>query len=360
MKLARKTILVPSRLLKRTLSTLVVIGAFMLVGAATRADDHPDFFTEIEPIFARHCVSCHGANRQRGGFRLDSAVSALREADSGYPPIVPGEVGESELLRRVTSDEISERMPPEGDPLSNLEISVLRRWIEAGASWPDSESDIAISNAELKVTEEDRNFWAFQPLAQVELPAATSKRIRNPIDQLVRSNARANADEGYPSAGPLALQRRMFYDVIGLPPDESKVKAVESNPGSFDADDLVERLLENPHFGERWARHWLDVARYADSNGYENDLDRPYAYQYRDFVIRAFNDDLPFDEFVRWQIAGDEIASDNPMAVAATGFLAAGPLNRSAPVAPDEVLQEDSLRRTRRHCRLRPHRHSSG
>ena len=128
----------------------------------------------------------------------------------------------------------------------------------------------------------------------------------------------------------------MHFDAIGLPP--SYDDAAESD--DLDADRLAEELLGNEHFGERWARHWLDVARYADSNGYENDLDRPYAYQYRDFVIRAFNEDMPFDQFVRWQIAGDEIAPAEPMAVAATGFLAAGPLNRSAPTAPDEVLQK--------------------
>lgn len=325
---------------QRNLAVFLGVGVIASVGVTVRADDSPDFGTEVEPIFARHCIGCHSVDRQRGGFRLDSAASAFGEADSGYPPIVPGEIDESELLRRVTSDDEGERMPPEGDPLSNSEIAVLRRWIVAGATWPDSNSDIAISEGELKVTDEDRGFWAFRPLAEIEVPAVTFDGVRNPVDQLAFSNALAKRDTGLPSAVPLALQRRMYFDVIGLPPDESRVRAVESNPESFHADDLVEQLLESAHFGERWARHWLDVARYADSNGYENDLDRPYAYQYRDFVIRAFNEDLPFDDFVRWQIAGDEIASDNPMAVAATGFLAAGPLNRSAPVAPDEVLKK--------------------
>ncbi|MEL7336170.1 MAG: DUF1549 and DUF1553 domain-containing protein, partial [Planctomycetota bacterium] len=138
-------------------------------------------------------------------------------------------------------------------------------------------------------------------------------------------------------ASALVLRRRMHFDAIGLPP--SFDQPIEFDQ-SASADALADKLLASEHFGERWARHWLDVARYADSNGYENDLDRPYAYQYRDFVIRAFNEDLPFDQFVRWQVAGDEIAPSEPMAIAATGFLAAGPTNRTAPTVPDEILKK--------------------
>ncbi len=318
---------------------------FLLVALATVAtpvvaEDQEtglDFSRDVRPIFAQHCVKCHGAEKQRGGFRIDSRESAFGEADSGDAPIVVGKPDESELMRRIVSDDDGLWMPPDGARLSPSEIETVKQWIAAGAQWPDSANAVP-STTEMTITGEDRQFWSFQPLKTLEVPKIDSDWVRTPIDAFVLRTMRQRELRPNEPARPLALQRRMHFDVLGLPPSEQQVISTESNE-LFDADLLADTLLENKHFGERWARHWLDVARYADSNGYENDLDRPNAYQYRDFVIRALNSDLPFDQFVRWQIAGDELQPDNPVAVAATGFLAAGPLNRSAATAPEEVLK---------------------
>ena len=320
-----------------SLCLLCVLGAFAPSVFADEQQTGPDFVRNVQPILARHCSKCHGAEKQRGGFRLDHRQSAFSPADSGDAPIVAGRPNESELLKRIVSENDGEWMPPDGPRLSNLEIDTLTRWIVEGADWPESANTIQTS-AELTVTDEDRQFWSFQPLQATVAPNLDSNWVRNPIDAFVLRAIHDNGFRPQEPASSLSLQRRMYFDVIGLPPSDAQVTATETNE-AFDADALAESLLESDHFGERWARHWLDVARYADSNGYENDLDRPHAYQYRDFVIRAFNDDLPFDEFARWQVAGDELAPDKPSAVAATGFLAAGPLNRSAATAPDEVLQ---------------------
>ncbi len=332
----------PTRhLIESTISTsTLLIVVFVIFTPTTSADERSpilDFTRDVQPIFIKHCAKCHGAQKQRGGFRLDDRESAFSEADSGSIPIVPGRPEESELLRRIDSNDDSEWMPPDGPRLSQTDTKVLIEWIASNAMWPDSGDPSTDDHSELTVTDEDLQFWSFLPIRDVTPPRIDSDWIRNPIDAFILDCMRSNGLQPSPRASSLTLGRRMHFDVIGLPPNEERVITSES-PENFDADTLVESLLSSKHFGERWARHWLDVARYADSNGYENDLDRPHAYQYRDFVIRAFNEDLPFDKFVRWQIAGDELQPEIPSAVAATGFLAAGPLNRCAATAPAEVI----------------------
>lgn len=335
-------------LIVRTLPGRILSGlAFLLIANLNEAiaissdknPNAPDFIADVKPIFTRHCSQCHGGEKQRGGLRFDSRDSAFSEGDSGEVPIIAGKPEQSELLRRVLSDDDGEWMPPEGPRLSESEIDILTRWIEEGSHWPESVRGSSGASSEMRVTDDDRAFWSFQRLKNVSVPESGSDWSRNPIDAFVWNRMQLNGLTPNPVASSLALQRRMYFDVVGLPPGEQTVVTANASADHFDADALVDSLLASDHFGERWARHWLDVARYADSNGYENDLDRPYAYQYRDFVIRAFNNDLPFKDFVQWQIAGDELESGNPAAVAATGFLAAGPLNRSAATAPDEVLQ---------------------
>lgn len=319
----------------RAVSGVIIL--FVLAAGSLRAEKI-DFEKTIQPILARHCFNCHGAEKQRGGFRLDVAESALNEADSGEAPIVPGDSDKSELMRRIESDDDGEWMPPEGSRLTVEEVSLLKRWIDDGARRPESQSSVARGSAELVVTEADRRFWSFRPLANDAPPDIEDDWIRNPVDRFVlRRLHQKGLHPGQP-ADPIALQRRMYFDVIGLPPSAENVQSATSAPEKFDANELADRLLNSKHFGERWARHWLDVARYADSDGYEADRDRPHAYQYRDFVIRAFNEDMPFDKFVRWQLAGDELAPDDANAVVATGFLAAGPVtNGGAPTATDEL-----------------------
>jgi hypothetical protein len=306
----------------------VAILALVVAWAAPAwgADDI-DFGRDVRPILKQHCFKCHGTIKQQGGLRFDHRDGAIREGDSGEKSIVPGSAEASELIRRVISDDESFQMPPEGERLTAEEIDLLRRWIDGGAPWPES-ADFVPVGGELTVTDEDRQHWSFRPLRQPPIPAVESaERVRTPIDAFIFAALDKLEVSPAEQASPRKLIRRLKFDVIGLPPTPEEVSEFEAasgrDPQATEA--LIDRSLESPHYGERWARHWLDVARYADSDGLETDADRPFAYRYRDFVIRALNDDLPFDTFVRWQIAGDELDRDDPRAVAATGFLAAGP-----------------------------------
>jgi Protein of unknown function (DUF1553)/Protein of unknown function (DUF1549)/Planctomycete cytochrome C len=301
-----------------------------------------DIDVEARSILTANCLKCHGPKKQKGGLRFDTREGALAKADSGSPAIAPGRAGESELIRRVSAKDTTARMPPGEAALTAGQIDILRKWIEAGAALPRAETGPASGRTELIVTDNDRRHWAFQPLVKVEPPAvADSDHARTPIDRFILAGLAA---KGLTRAGPASrehLIRRVTFDLTGLPPTPDEVEAfLQAADPAAAYEALVDRLLANPHYGERWGRHWLDVARYADSDGYESDADRPTAYHYRDFVIKALNDDLPFDVFTRRQLAGDEFEPDDPRALAATGFLAAGP---SAEL-PDKLLEEERLR----------------
>jgi mono/diheme cytochrome c family protein len=301
-----------------------------------------DTDAEARSVLTAHCQSCHGPSKQKSGLRLDSRDGALGKGDSGSPAIIPGKAAASEVMRRVTVKDPADRMPPDGAGLTAAQIDTLRKWIDAGAAWPqDGNGPANLAKTELVVTDEDRQHWAFKPLQKVEVPSATADRGRTPIDRFIRIALAAKKLTAAPPAAPRALIRRVTFDVTGLPPTPNDVEAfVGAKDPNAAYEALVDRLLASRHYGERWGRHWLDVARYADSNGYESDIDRPNAYYYRDFVITALNADMPFDEFIRWQLAGDEIAPSNPQAIAATGFLAAGPSES----LPDNLLEEERKR----------------
>jgi hypothetical protein len=253
--------------------------------------------------------------------------------------VVPGKAAGSELIRRVSSKDKAERMPPEGDPLTAAQVETLRKWIGSGAAWPkEAPPPTNAGKTELIVTDEDRKHWSFQPLTKVEPPTAAAGQ---PIDRFIRAGLAAKKLTPSAPANSRILIRRVTFDLIGLPPTPEEVERfVGAKDPATAYEALVDRLLASPQYGERWGRHWLDVARYADSAGYESDTDRPTAYHFRDFVIKALNDDMPFDEFVRRQLAGDEIAPDDSRAVAATGFLAAGP----GETLPDKLLDEERQR----------------
>jgi mono/diheme cytochrome c family protein len=301
-----------------------------------------DAGAEARSILTANCVKCHGPIKQKGGLRFDSRAGLLGKGDSGSPAVTPGKPAASELIRRVTSTDAGVRMPPGDARLSAAQVATLRKWIEAGAAWSGEGTGPAARRTELTVTREDRRHWAFRPLAKVEPPAVKNPgKARNAIDRFILAALEAKHLTPAPPADARVLIRRVTFDVIGLPPAPDEVEAFVKavNPdAAYEA--LVDRLLASPHYGERWGRHWLDVARYADSGGYESDIDRPTAYHYRDFVIKALNADVPFDEFVRLQLAGDEIKPDDPPASAATGFLAAGP----GELLPDNLLEEERVR----------------
>lgn len=281
-----------------------------------------DFATEIRPLFERHCVECHGAERQKSGFRLDLRAAAMKGGSDG-PAIAPGRSAESPLIAHVSApagDEL--RMPPKGEGLSADEVALLARWIDAGAPWPD---DFAGADERL-------SHWAWQPLSKAG-EEILEKAPGHPVDVLLERRL-AEAGLGFsPEAGRGTLLRRLSFDLHGLPPGavDREPSAPDSSPSNADRINdaewsaLVDSYLASTHFGERFARHWLDLAHYADTHGFERDKRRDHAWRYRDYVIDSFNEDKPYARFLCEQIAGDVLWPDDPEAVVATGFLAAGP-----------------------------------
>jgi hypothetical protein len=259
-----------------------------------------DFQRDIRPILAEHCIGCHGRSEPRSNLRLTSRQDLLVPAESGTVAVIPGKPDQSELLRRITSDDPHTRMPPDDkQPLSQREIDSLRQWIEEGANWSQH--------------------WAFLPLTDASPPDAITEE-HHPIDRFVTKGLHELGTNLSPEADRITLCKRLSYDLLGLPPDPDKVKSFvkDERPDAFQR--LVDGLLESPHFGERWGRHWLDLAHYADSDGYEKDRARPDAYLYRDWVTKAFNEDMPFDRFTIAQIAGDLLSDATSQDRLATAF----------------------------------------
>ena len=311
----------------------VVIGLFVFRTSAIAVElTPPNFRKEVQPLLAEHCVKCHGPEKQKGGLRLDRKAAALQGGDSEEPAIVPKHSSQSRLIQVVTSEVDGERMPPMGERLTAGQIALLKHWIDTGADWSDSEvASDKPDRSEMQVTDSDRQHWSFLPLHPVVEPTVRDTAWpRTPVDQFIlhaqeEMNLKPSAE-----ADRRTLIRRLYFDVIGLPPSPEEIDDFEQSADPLAYEKMVDRLLDSKQYGERWSRHWLDIARYADSNGQEGDDDRPTAYHYRDFVIRAMNEDMAFDQFVRWQIAGDEFDPDHPVAVSATGFLTAGSSTRRA------------------------------
>lgn len=285
-------------------------------GVATAPQD-VDFQRDVAPILEANCVRCHGSESPEGDFSL-STESASRM--SGF--VVPGKPEQSHLLTVVQPDgEQPPAMPKEGKPLTSSEVSVLRQWIKAGADWPEGVTLRVRSKA-------DSTWWSLQPVA-TRTPPQTASSSENPIDHFVRVKLDAKNLQPSPAADRRVLIRRLYFDLLGLPPTPEAVTdfVADADPKAYES--LVEELLASRHFGERWARHWLDIAHYADTHGFERDKRRDNAWRYRDYVIRSFNNDKPYDQFLIEQIAGDALdASDESTkdeATIGTGFLAAGP-----------------------------------
>ncbi len=284
------------------------------------------FQSGVRATLVANCLDCHGGKATKGEFDLSTREALLREGTEG-PNVVPGKSAESRLYRLAAHLD-RPKMPKGGIKLPVADLDRLARWIDAGAPY-DRPLVEAIATAtkgdRSTVTAADRAFWSFRPLADPAPPeVADPSWCRSPIDRFILAKLEAKGIRPNPRASKRTLIRRATFDLTGLPPSPEEVDAFEADGGPDAYERVVDRLLASPRHGERWARHWLDLARYAESHGYEQDYDRPHAYHYRDFLIRALNDDMPFDRFVRLQLAGDEIEPDNPSALMATGFLAAG------------------------------------
>ncbi len=311
--------------------TLTSLLALVLVSGTVRAIESPQqvrpdheqrmklgtelFRNSIRHALSVHCLKCHGGEKVRADFDISSRESLI---DSGHVDLKDPE---SSYLLGLVRHEEEPNMPPSGDKLPEPLIADLKRWIELGAPYDKPLIEKAGSEpAEMQVTESDREFWSFRELSETEPPTDGSGWAQTDSDRFVLARLMQNSLKPNPPADDRTRVRRTYLDLIGLPPTPEQMDAaLESSH-----EDLVDELLDSPHYGERWARHWLDAARFAESHGFEQDYDRKFAYHYRDFVIKALNADMPWDQFVRWQIAGDEIAPDEPLAMMATGFLGAG------------------------------------
>jgi len=300
---------------------LLLIASAGLAGGAVAASGGA-FEETIRPLLVARCGDCHGPDTQEGGLRLDVRHRALKGGDFG-PVIVPGDAAASELVRRIETTDVERRMPPDGGRLSAAEVASIRAWIDAGGLWPETDADRLA-----RETERDPRLdhWAWQPVVRPSVPPPRADwPARNEIDRFLQTTLADQGLEPAPQADRRTLIRRLSFDLLGLPPTPEDVAAFVADESPDAWERLVDRLLAAPQYGERWARHWLDVAHYADTHGFERDQLRPHAWRYRDWVIDAFNDDLPYDEFLRRQIAGDILDPDDPGHVVAAGFLAAGP-----------------------------------
>jgi mono/diheme cytochrome c family protein len=282
-----------------------------LVPAAAPAAGRVDYLREVKPLLAKHCVSCHGPQKQRSGLRLDTAAGALKGGNAG-PAVVPGHSDQSRLIQAVRGEADVAAMPPKGPRLAGSEIALLRAWIDAGAGAPAGEAENTASG--------NSRHWAFRPLVRPDLPAVRNAGwVRNPIDRFILARLEKEGVAPSPEAERPTLARRLFLDLTGLPPSPKEMEDFLADTSPDACEKLVDRLLASPHYGERWGRHWLDVARYADSNGYSIDAPRSI-WKYRDWVLEAFNRDLPFDRFVVEQIAGDLLPGATTGQRIATGF----------------------------------------
>jgi hypothetical protein len=297
----------------RSLVLVLGLGLLLAQTAPCQAvEGEINFRKDIAPILQRACLGCHGLEKQRGGLRLDSSADALQGGNSG-PVLVPGKAEESRLFRAVAGLDAELRMPPKEKPgLSAAEVGKLRAWIDQGASWPrQAPATKAGTSAH----------WAFQPLRSSGLPPTPQGvGVRNAIDAFWLARLQKEGIAPSPEADRPTLLRRLSLDLLGLPPGPQEVAAFceDTRPDAYER--LVERLLASPHYGERWGRHWLDLARYADSDGYEADRPRPFAWRYRQWVIDALNQDMPLARFTIEQLAGDLLPGATLAQKTATGF----------------------------------------
>jgi hypothetical protein len=294
-----------------------------------------DFVRDVRPIFQRHCYDCHSEKKQKSGLRLDIKSSALKGGDRHAPDIIAGELTKSPLLKFVRGDKKDLLMPPKGERLSSSELTILTSWIQQGAVWPDG--------VDLAKLEDKRDHWSFKPLGAQS--SSFKSQIPQSIDDFIKAKLKENNLALSPEADHVAWLRRVCFDLIGLPPTPEQVSAFTQsaiqNPDSAMAT-VVDDLLKSPRYGERWAQHWLDVVRYADTHGFEVNTERPNAWPYRDYVIDAFNNDTPYDQFIREQIVGDAMGKD-----AATGFLVTASVLLPGQIGKDEpskrLARQDSL-----------------
>jgi hypothetical protein len=301
---------------------LVAVVAVATVAAAPKlpppSRDKVDFRRDVYPILKRHCFACHKGETPSSGHRLDVRAELLGETN-GKPLVKPNNSAESLLIHLVAGADPKKIMPARGERLTDAQIGILRAWIDQGLAWDE---------ALLPPPEVKSAHWAFRAVHRPEVPVVKNKNwVRNPIDAFLAAAHEAKGLTPAPEASRRVLLRRLALDLTGLPPTAEEIEAFEADRSDGAYEKQVDRLLKSPAHGERWARHWLDLARWAESEGYESDHPRPFAWRYRDYVVRCFNEDRSYDRFLREQIAGDELLPYRDENLIATGFLASGRLS---------------------------------
>jgi mono/diheme cytochrome c family protein len=315
---------------------LSILLPLALFRAACAANETVDFVRDIQPLLKEHCYSCHGPDKQKGQLRLDSKTLAMQGGATGAS-IIPGDSKKSYFMQRVRGEGDESRMPEKAPPLSAEQTALLAKWIDAGAVWPDSAST---ANASLK------KHWAYEKPSRPALPAVKNAAwVRNPIDTFILARLEKEGLQPSPEAPREVLLRRVSLDLIGLPPTPVELDAFLKDTSSDAYEKAVDRLLASPHYGERWARLWLDLARYADTDGFNFDTTR-VMWPYRDAVVKALNDDQTFDQFTLEQLAGDMLPNATPEQRVAAGFHRNTMKNTEGGVDPEEARWETLLDRT--------------
>jgi len=339
------------RLNRKCLVTLALLSTWNLFSGAGLAQSNPlppsaqrkvDFSKDIEPILSSRCILCHGTGQQMKGLRLDNRQDALRGGEAGMV-ILPGDSAGSKLIHLVGAVNPDKVMPPAGNRLTAAEVGTLRAWIDQGAEWALDDP----ATAKQTTAAEESGHWSFRALHRPPEPSVNkSSWAKNAIDSFVLARLEKEGIAPSPEADKATLVRRLSLDLIGLPPSASEVSAFLNDDKAEAYEHLVDKLLSSPHFGERWARYWLDLARYSDSDGYRQDDFRPSAWRYRHWVISAFNQDMPFDQFTIEQIAGDVLPGSTTEQKVATGFHRNTPSNREGGTDMNQFRFEQVINRT--------------
>ena len=327
--------------LSLALTSLAIAGASLLPARSSSqikapTTQAPDFVKEVQPLLRAKCLPCHGDVQAAGGLKLTNLKSAMTGGSSGSRGLVPHDPDASSVIQRVSTTDTDLIMPPKTSgktPLTPAEVAILRSWVQSGPTWPEAST----------ATPAGDTHWSLLPIKK---PALPSGKAAHPVDRFLEVRLAAKGLGFSPEADKRTLIRRVTFDLIGLPPTEEEIAAFVNDkaPGAYER--VVDRLLASPHYGERWARHWLDTIHYADSHGSEHDMGRKSAWPFRDYVIQTFNSDVPYARFVREQLAADALYPNRPDLTPALGYLSAGNFDLSAyytaPV-PFQILDRDDM-----------------
>ena len=317
---------------------LLTVGCARAFSAEPTAEQSRFFEEKVRPLLATRCFRCHSEKEHEADLRLDVRAAIIAGGETG-PAIVPGNPEKSLLIEAVRYRSLE--MPPDRR-LPKQEVDILVKWVAMGAPWPGAKEDGVLipRTAGLEITDKDRQYWAFQPIRRPIIPNATTPWDDHPIDAFIYEKLVEKEIKPSKSATKRRLIRRVYFDLIGLPPTFNEVKKFEQDRSPEAFAKLVDELLDRPQYGERWARHWLDVVRFAQTDGYERDAAKPQAWRYRDYVIRAFNEDKPFNRFVMEQLAGDELDDVTHDSLIATGYYRIGPWD-DEPADKPSALYDD-------------------